>query len=41
MSHFSYEEEFIEDSLVSIDEKIDLDFTRVYTNNGSDIDTIA
>ena len=38
LSHFSYEEEFIEDSFASIDEKIDLDFTRVYTNNGSDID---
>ena len=38
LSHLSHEEAFIEDSFALVDEKIDLDFTRVYTNNGSDID---
>ena len=36
--HLSYEEAFIENTFAAIDEKIDLDFTRVYTNYGSDID---
>lgn len=37
-SHLTFEEDYIEAVFNSIDAHIDLDFTRVYTNNNSQID---
>ena len=37
-SHSTYEEDYIVSVFDSIDQYIDLDFARVYTNNGSDLD---